>query len=36
LTVNIQLQLPASADGAVYDKLFEAMAKHLRGLLTIE
>lgn len=34
LTVNIQLELPASADGAVYDKLFEAMAKHLRGLLT--
>jgi Family of unknown function (DUF5343) len=33
LTVNIQLQLPPSPDGEVYDKLFEAMAKHLRGLI---
>jgi hypothetical protein len=33
LTVNVQLQLPPSADGEVYDKLFAAMAKHLRGLL---
>jgi hypothetical protein len=36
LVVNIQLQLPPSADGEVYDKLFEAMAKHLRGLIRIE
>jgi hypothetical protein len=36
LTVNIQLQLPPSADGEVYDKLFEAMAKHLRGLIDLE
>jgi hypothetical protein len=36
LTVNIQLQLPASADGEVYDKLFAAMAKHLKGLATLE
>jgi hypothetical protein len=33
LTVNIQLQLPASADGDVYDKLFEAMGRHLKGLI---
>lgn len=33
LTVNIQLQLPASEDGDVYDKLFAAMGKHLRGLV---
>lgn len=36
LTVNIQLQLPPSADGEVYDKLFAAMAKHLKGLVTLE
>ena len=36
LVVNIQLQLPPSADGEVYDKLFEAMAKHLRGLISVE
>jgi hypothetical protein len=36
LTVNIQLQLPPSADGEVYEKLFAAMAKHLKGLVTIE
>ena len=36
LTVNIQLQLPPSADGDVYDKLFAAMGKHLKGLVTIE
>lgn len=29
LTVNIQLQLPATADGAVYESLFAAMRKHL-------
>jgi Family of unknown function (DUF5343) len=34
LTVNLQLQLPASADGDVYEKLFSAMAKHLKGLIT--
>lgn len=33
LTVNIQLQLPPSGDGEVYDKLFSAMAKHLKGLI---
>jgi hypothetical protein len=33
LTVNLQLQLPPSADGEVYDKLFAAMAKHLKGLV---
>jgi hypothetical protein len=36
LTVNIQLQLPPSPDGDVYDKLFAAMAKHLKGLVTVE
>lgn len=36
LTVNLQLQLPASEDGAVYDKLFAAIAKHLKGLITPE
>ena len=36
LTVNIQLQLPASADGEVYDKLFAAMATHLKGLIASE
>jgi hypothetical protein len=36
LTVNIQLQLPPSTDGEAYDKFFEAMAKHLRGLISIE
>ncbi len=29
LTVNIQLQLPATADAAVYESLFAAMRKHL-------
>jgi uncharacterized protein DUF5343 len=29
LTVNIQLQLPATADAAVYESLFGAMRKHL-------
>jgi hypothetical protein len=32
LNVNIQLQLPATADGEVYEKLFGAMRKHLMGL----
>ena len=36
LTVNLQLQLPPSADGEVYDKLFAAMAKHLKGFITTE
>lgn len=36
LNVNIQLQLPPSAEGDVYDKLFEAMGKHLKGLASIE
>ncbi len=36
LTVNLQLQLPASADGDVYEKLFAAMAKHLKGLIGAE
>jgi hypothetical protein len=36
LNVNIQLQLPPSADGEVYDKLFEAMGKHLKGLASFE
>jgi hypothetical protein len=36
LTVNIQLQLPPSTDSDVYDKLFAAMAKHLKGLVTVE
>ena len=33
LTVNIQLQLPPSTDGEVYDKLFASMAKHFKGLI---
>jgi hypothetical protein len=36
LTVNLQLQLPASEDGEVYDKLFAAMSKHLKGLIGTE
>lgn len=36
LTVNLQLALPPSADGEVYDKLFAAMATHLRGLVAPE
>ena len=32
LNVNIQLQLPATADAEVYEKLFAAMNKHLIGL----
>jgi hypothetical protein len=36
LTVNIQLQLPPSTDGEVYDKLFAAMATHLRELVVPE
>lgn len=34
LTVNLQLQLPASADGEVYEKLFSSMSKHLKGLIS--
>jgi Family of unknown function (DUF5343) len=33
LTVNIQLQLPENASGDVYEKLFAAMEKHLKGLI---
>ncbi|MBW3589529.1 MAG: DUF5343 domain-containing protein [Actinobacteria bacterium] len=29
ININIQLQLPPSDDGKVYDKFFEAMKKHL-------
>jgi hypothetical protein len=36
LTVNLQLQLPPSESGEVYDKLFAAMAKHLKGLIGTE
>lgn len=36
LTVNIQLQLPPSNDGDVYDKLFASMSKNLRGLVNLE
>ncbi len=36
LTVNIQLQLPPNAEGDVYEKLFAAMGKHLKGLVTFE
>ena len=36
LNVNIQLQLPPSAEGDVYEKLFAAMGKHLKGLATLE
>ncbi len=33
LTVNIQLQLPATEDGRIYDQLFGAMRKHLIDLV---
>ncbi len=33
LNVNIQLQLPATVEGDVYEKLFAAMRKHLVGLV---
>jgi hypothetical protein len=36
LTVNLQLQLPASENGDVYEKLFAAMGKHLKGLIGTE
>jgi hypothetical protein len=36
LTVNLQLQLPASESGEVYEKLFAAMAKHLKGQIGTE
>lgn len=32
LNINIQLQLPANADGKTYEQLFAAMGKHLRDL----
>jgi len=31
VNINIQLQLPATEDGAIYEKLFAAMEKHLFG-----
>jgi hypothetical protein len=31
LTINLQLTLPATADSSVYEKIFEAMKKHLLG-----
>lgn len=34
LSVAIQLQLPATSDGEVYEKLFAAMRKHLIDLTT--
>jgi len=36
LTVNIQIQLPPSNDGEVYDKVFEAMGRHLKTLIQPE
>jgi len=36
LTVNIQIQLPPSSDGEVYDKVFEAMGRHLKTLIQPE
>lgn len=32
LNINIQLQLPANADGKTYEALFAAMGKHLKDL----
>lgn len=29
ININVQLQLPATEDGAIYDKLFAALKKHL-------
>lgn len=29
ININIQLQLPATEDAAIYDKLFAALKKHL-------
>ncbi len=34
LTVNIQLQLPATAEADVYDKLFASMRTHLMGIVS--
>ena len=36
LNVNIQLQLPATSDGEIYEKLFSAMRKHLMGLTVLD
>jgi hypothetical protein len=33
VSINLSLELPATSDGDVYDKLFEAMGKHLGKLL---
>jgi len=34
VTINLSLELPATTDGDVYDRLFESMGKHLGGLLS--
>lgn len=36
LTLNVQIQLPPSTDGEVYDKVFEAMGRHLKTLIQPE
>ena len=33
VAINLSLELPATADADVYDKLFEAMSRHLGNLL---
>ncbi len=33
VTINLSLEIPPTSDADVYDKLFGAMAKHLRGLV---
>jgi hypothetical protein len=33
VTINLSLEIPPTSDPAVYDKLFESMAKHLGSLL---
>ena len=33
VSINLSLELPATSDADVYDKLFEAMAKHLGSLI---
>lgn len=33
VTINLSLEIPPTTDADVYDKLFAAMAKHLRDLL---
>jgi hypothetical protein len=34
VAINLSLELPATTDADVYDKLFEAMARHLGNLLS--